>query len=220
MELKNNNGEDSLKEFRYFGQQIVETASLFYSRGWLFGTSGNLSAVINESPLRIAITGSGLHKGKLDLSGLIVIDGEGSVISGDRKVSSEADLHIAVIKHMHAGSVFHTHSVWSTMLSRRYLKDGGIVLHGYEMLKGLDNVRTHDHSEWIPVIENSQDMKTLSVRVTGLLKEHPEIHGFMLSGHGLYTWGKTPAEAERHVEVIEFLLEVHGRTLAGTGNIS
>ncbi|MCL4341867.1 MAG: methylthioribulose 1-phosphate dehydratase [Candidatus Thermoplasmatota archaeon] len=219
MEFKNSSGEDPLKNFGYFGQQIVDAASFFYSRGWLYGTSGNLSAVINTSPLRIAITGSGLNKGKLDLSGLIVIDGDGNVISGDRKVSSEADLHITVIKEMHAGSVFHTHSVWSTILSRRYLNNGGIVMHGYEMLKGLDKVGTHEHSEWIPIIENSQDMKSLSASVTGILRAHPEVHGFLLSGHGLYTWGKTAEEAERHVEVIEFLLEVYGRTMASTGNI-
>lgn len=220
MELKNNSRKESQKDFQYFGQQIVDTASTFYSRGWLYGTSGNLSAVISESPLRIAITGSGLHKGKLDLSGLIEIDGEGKVINGTGKVSSEADLHIAVIREMHAGSVFHTHSVWSTILSRRYLKEEGIVFNGYEMLKGLANVATHEHSEWIPIVENSQNMKTLSVTITELLREHPEIHGFMLSGHGLYTWGRTMAEAERHVEVIEFLLEVYGRTMTGTGNIS
>ncbi|WP_393971414.1 methylthioribulose 1-phosphate dehydratase [Oxyplasma meridianum] len=219
MELEDNEKKDSLKNFRSFGQQIVDTASVFYRRGWLFGTSGNLSAVINETPLQIAITGSGLNKGKIDLSGLIVIDVNGNVISGNKKVSSEADLHIAVIREMHAGSVFHTHSVWSTMLSKRYLKDGGILIRGYEMLKGLNNVGTHEHSEWIPIIENSQDMKTLSATVTSILRQHPEVHGFMLSGHGLYTWGKTPEEAERHVEVIEFLLEVYGRGNAGTDNI-
>jgi methylthioribulose-1-phosphate dehydratase len=219
LELKNNGKDESLKDFRHFGQHIIETASAFYSRGWLFGTSGNLSAVINESPLRIAITGSGLNKGKLDLSDMIIIDDDGNVISGNRKVSSEADLHIAVIREMHAGSVFHTHSVWSTIISRRFMKDGGIVIHGYEMLKGLDNVGTHEHSEWIPIIENSQDMKTLSAVVTGILREHPEVHGFMLSGHGLYTWGKTMADAERHVEVIEFMLEVYGMTMTGTDNI-
>ena len=34
------------------------------------------------------------------------------------------------------------------------------------------------------------------------------IYGFLLAGHGLYTWGKTIAEAKRHIEVLEFLFEV------------
>jgi methylthioribulose-1-phosphate dehydratase len=33
----------------------------------------------------------------------------------------------------------------------------------------------------------------------------------LLRGHGLYTWGSDLAEAKRHVEILEFLLEVVGR---------
>ena len=44
-----------------------------------------------------------------------------------------------------------------------------------------------------------------------LLLTDPRAHAFLLRGHGLYTWGETIADAERHVEIIEFLLEVIGR---------
>jgi methylthioribulose-1-phosphate dehydratase len=30
----------------------------------------------------------------------------------------------------------------------------------------------------------------------------------LLKAHGLYTWGADVAEARRHVEILEFLLEV------------
>jgi len=33
----------------------------------------------------------------------------------------------------------------------------------------------------------------------------------LLRGHGLYTWGRGLDEAERHTEILEFLLEVIGR---------
>jgi methylthioribulose-1-phosphate dehydratase len=33
--------------------------------------------------------------------------------------------------------------------------------------------------------------------------------------HGLYTWGRDLNEARRHVEILEFLLEVTGRTASG-----
>ena len=35
--------------------------------------------------------------------------------------------------------------------------------------------------------------------------------GFLLRGHGLYTWGDDLAQARRHVEILEFLLETSGR---------
>jgi ribulose-5-phosphate 4-epimerase/fuculose-1-phosphate aldolase len=45
----------------------------------------------------------------------------------------------------------------------------------------------------------------------------PPFHGFLLSGHGLYTWGRDLAEARRHIEIHEFLFEVVGRTRAMPG---
>jgi methylthioribulose-1-phosphate dehydratase len=85
-------------------------------------------------------------------------------------------------------------------------------MEGYEMLKGLEGVSTHEHREWLPVIENSQDMIMLSGSVEETLKKHPDAHGFLLRRHGLYTWGKDLSEAKRHIEILEFLLEVTGRT--------
>jgi len=110
-----------------------------------------------------------------------------------------------------AGSVLHTHSVWSTILSERHLGDKGLAITGYEMLKGLEGVHTHEHREWIPIVENDQDMPRLTARVHDVLQTEPAAHAFLISGHGLYTWGRTIAEAERHVEILEFLLEAQGR---------
>jgi methylthioribulose-1-phosphate dehydratase len=76
------------------------------------------------------------------------------------------------------------------------------------MLKGLEGVRTHKHREWLPILENSQDMRELAEKVTTTLRETPGIHGFLLREHGLYTWGASLQEAKRHVEILEFLMEV------------
>ena len=85
---------------------------------------------------------------------------------------------------------------------------GGIEIHGYEMLKGLEGVRTHEHREWLPILENSQEMTELSGVVSKMLRENRGVHGFLLREHGLYTWGATLHEAKRHVEILEFLMEV------------
>ena len=80
------------------------------------------------------------------------------------------------------------------------------------MLKGLEGVRTHEHTEWLPIIDNSQDMPALAEAVSTTLSEHKEAHGFLLRRHGLYSWGDTLAQAKRHIEILEFLLETMGRT--------
>jgi methylthioribulose-1-phosphate dehydratase len=79
------------------------------------------------------------------------------------------------------------------------------------MLKGLEGVKTHEHREWLPIFENSQDIPALAVQVEEMLSQNPNAHGFLLRAHGLYTWGNDPAQARRHVEILEFLLEVTGR---------
>jgi methylthioribulose-1-phosphate dehydratase len=48
--------------------------------------------------------------------------------------------------------------------------------------------------------------------VSATLDRYPEAHAFLLRRHGLYTWGETLADAERHVEILEFLFETVGRT--------
>jgi methylthioribulose-1-phosphate dehydratase len=188
---------------------LVEIGRNFYSRGWVLGTSGNFSAVTNRDPLRLAITASGVDKGNLLPSHILEIDHEGKVIAGEGKPSDETKLHLTVIRVRGANAVLHTHSVWSTILSLKH--EGSLDIEGYEMLKGLSGVRTHEHVERLPIIDNSQDMTALARTLEETLKRHPDSHGFLLRGHGLYTWGESLSEARRHIEIFEFLLEITGR---------
>ena len=180
----------------------------FYARGWVLGTSGNFSAVLTREPLRLAITPTGLDKSKLRPTHFLEIDRAANVVRGHGCPSAETLLHLAIVRCREAAAVLHTHSVWSTVLSDAHARHGGIALEGYEMLKGLEGVRTHQHREWLPIFENSQDMVELGEHVSQMLREQPGIHGFLLRGHGLYTWGAGLHEAKRHVEILEFLMEV------------
>jgi len=187
---------------------LAEIGKGFYARGWVLGTSGNFSAVISREPLRLAITSTGLDKGSLTSAQFLEVDDAVNVVRGDGRPSAEALLHVAISRGVGAGAVLHTHSVWSTVLSGSHSTLGGIALEGYEMLKGLEGVLTHKHREWLPILENSQDMVKLAERVSKTLRESPVIHGFLLKEHGLYTWGAGLQEAKRHVEILEFLMEV------------
>jgi methylthioribulose-1-phosphate dehydratase len=189
--------------------ELVKAGRRFDARGWVLGTSGNFSAVVSRDPLRLAITRSGSHKGALTADDILELDGTGALIAGHGAPSAETRLHLELVASTGAAAVLHTHSIWSTFLSDQL--PGGFDIVGYEMLKGLAGVRTHEHREWIPVLENDQDMDRLALEVRRTLDEHPDVHAFLLHRHGLYTWGNTVPEAIRHVEILEFLLESVGR---------
>ena len=211
------------REFHEIASQLAEIARGFYGRGWALGTSGNFSAVTSRDPLRLAITASGIDKGSITAEQIVQIGEDGDVVRADslapegpQRPSAEARLHLIASRDLGAGAVFHTHSVWGTLLSEAHAADGGMSLEGFEMLKGLSGVSTHRHREWLPILENSQDYRALGRSVEAALQSHPEAHGFLLRRHGLYTWGRDMQEAKRHVEILEFLLEVQGRTRAAT----
>jgi methylthioribulose-1-phosphate dehydratase len=201
-------GKPKRADFFKLASQLAEVGRAFYARGWALGTSGNFSAVVSRAPLRLVITSTGLDKGWLTPAHFLEIDEATKVARGDGRPSAEALLHVAIVGGLGAGAVLHTHSVWSTVLSGAHASHGGLALEGYEMLKGLEGVKTHKHREWLPILENSQDMEDLAGRVTTTLRQNPGLHGFLLREHGLYTWGASLPEAKRHVEILEFLMEV------------
>ena len=193
--------------------RFAEIGRRFDARGWVLGTSGNFSVVLDRDPLRLAITASGAAKGDLTAEQIIKIDDAGRVIgSAKGQPSAEARLHVEIANVRGAGAVLHTHSMWSTLLSDRHADAGGLAIEGFEMLKGLEGVKTHEHSEWIPVLANDQDMTRLAGAVRDALGRHPASHAFLLRRHGMYTWGETLSQAVRHVEIVEFLLEAVART--------
>lgn len=200
--------------FPEIASRLSAIARGFHARGWLLGTSGNLSAVVQREPLRLAMSPSGVDKGELEPEQLLSIDDNAQIVSRHSgKASDECLLHLRIVKERGAGAVLHTHSIWNTILSDLYAAEGGVRIEGYEMLKGLQGVRTHEHSEWLPIIENSQDMPALAESIAQTLNKHKAAHGLLLRRHGLYAWGETLAQAKRHIEIFEFLLETMGRSL-------
>ena len=195
----------------------------FHGRGWSLGTSSNYSIVLSRDPFRLLITASGKDKGRLSVDDFVVVDEHGNQVdsTGEGKPSAETLLHVVASRRPTVGAVLHTHSVWATCLSDLYHQQGSLTIQGYEMLKGLEGVKTHEHEQRIRIFPNTQDIAVLSIELDKLLAtSEPELrYGFLLRKHGLYTWGKDLTEARRHVEILEFLFEAIGRRLSLTQNV-
>lgn len=209
--------EQNMSESARFSKQsddLADAGREFYRRGWVLGTSGNFSKLLSRDPMRIGITASGLEKGNLDETSFLELDEKGETVGGSGKPSAETSIHLTIYRAIPTvGSVLHTHSVWGTILADLFSEQGAIEIEGYEMLKGLSGVTTHDHVEIVPIVANSQDYVQLAEEIENVLAEHPDIHGIYLHRHGLYTWGESVSEARRHIEIFEFLFEVVGRSI-------
>ena len=201
----NMDGPEALKS------EIVRISHMFYQRGWSLATSSNFSARI--APDRILITASGKDKGTLTPADVLETTLDGAT-SGNLKPSAETPLHCALYRFdAEIGAILHTHSTFTTTISSLPDLKAPLMIQNYEMLKAFRDVSTHRHTELVPVFPNEQNMNILSHTVLGYLENNRSLHGFLIAGHGLYAWGKDLAEALRHTEAFEFLLECEYRKM-------
>ena len=98
-------------------EKIVEYGQEMLKRGLTAGTFGNLS-IYNEKENLFAISPSGMDYFKTDASDVVVMTLDGEKADGDRKPSSEVDMHrIFYQKRPGIKSVVHTHPRYATTLA-------------------------------------------------------------------------------------------------------
>lgn len=189
--------------------ELISLIHDFYQKGWAPATSTNYSFRQPETGM-FTISRSGVDKSAFQAADLMTVDAEGRPIDGFQhlKPSAETLLHTMVYRLFpEVQVVLHTHTVANTVLSRRFEKKGAIRLEGYELLKAVGYITTHDTFIDLPVFSNAQDMPVLSAYIEQFLQENADpVPGFLLAGHGMYAWGASIFEAKRNTEALEFLL--------------
>lgn len=191
------------EEFSTLAEQLIDAGRLIDARGWVPATSGNFSARLQDGT--IAITVSGRHKGRLGPEDIMPVDAEGRSLDG-RKPSAETLLHTALYRRFdEIRCVLHPHSI-NAMLAARLHPDG-LVLENYELLKALDGIDTHESRVIVPVFANDQNIERLAGEVDRRLARTGPAHAYLIDGHGLYTWGRSVADALRHLEALDYLFE-------------
>ncbi|MFZ0255013.1 MAG: methylthioribulose 1-phosphate dehydratase [Gammaproteobacteria bacterium] len=195
-------------EFRQRAAELIEAGRTLYARGMVPATSGNFSARLSSGALAITVSGS--HKGRLRDTDIMRVNAEGRSLNG-RRPSAETLLHVQVYRHFpEVRAVLHPHSVNATLLSR--LHSQHLVLQGYELLKAFPGVDTHACEVVVPNFANDQDIARLAGEVAAYMESNAPVYGYLIAGHGFYTWGESVDDALRHVEAFEFLFECELRT--------
>ncbi|MFL0731353.1 MAG: methylthioribulose 1-phosphate dehydratase [Prochlorococcus sp.] len=187
-------------------EALSDTIRYLHQRGWCDGTGGNFSLVLRKDPLRLLMAPSGIEKRDIAAEQLIEVNSKGCVTRGKGIASAETDMHLEIIKQTTAKAVLHTHSITGTWLSNYHKNNRELKIEGWEMLKGLRGINSHSTSISLPILFNSQNLTKLSKSAGMLISDAP--HGLLVAGHGLYAWGESLEEARRHIEILEFLLEL------------
>ena len=185
--------------------EIIEAGRFLYARGWSPATSSNYSTRLSAS--QALLTVSGKHKGQLGPDDVLATDLAGNSLEPGKKPSAETLLHTQLYSwRPEIGAVLHTHSVNATVLSRLTPSDS-IEFEDYELQKAFSGVSTHESRVLVPIFDNDQDIARLAAKVQPWLEAHPDCVGYLIRGHGLYTWGARMSDALRQIEAFEFLFE-------------
>ncbi len=186
-------------------EQIIQAGRFLYARGWSPATSSNYSARLSTN--QVLLTVSGKHKGQLDKEDILATDLQAHSLEPNKKPSAEALLHTQLYNwQANIQAVLHTHSVNATVLSR-IEQSAAIEFTDYELQKAFAGISSHEQPLLVPIFANDQDMPRLAQKVQTWLDNHPDCQGYLIRGHGLYTWGASMADALRQIEAFEFLLE-------------
>ena len=192
--------------------EIIEAGRFLYARGWSPATSSNYSTRLSAS--QALLTVSGKHKGQLGPDDVLATDLAGNSLEPGKKPSAETLLHTQLYSwRAGIGAVLHTHSVNATVLSRLTPGDS-IEFEDYELQKAFSGVSTHESRVLVPIFDNDQDIARLAAKVQPWLEAHPDCVGYLIRGHGLYTWGARMSDALRQIEAFEFLFECELKTRA------
>lgn len=189
---------------RLLARRLARVARGFWRRGWMLGTSGNLSARLDGLEPRFVVTASGRHKGRLGPRDFLIVGSDGVPVEPlAGSPSAETAIHMAVYARVpQTAAVFHVHAPYATWISDT--EAPAVELRDFEMQKGLGQSGPFGALR-VPVLPNHPQAEAIAARL------EPELHGacpgVLIRNHGLYAWGPSLEAAERHVEIFEFLFQ-------------
>ncbi len=188
--------------------ELTQIIHSFHKKGWSPATSTNYSFRHESDLSRIYVSRSGVDKSQFTENDFIEVDFNGKPFPAFEgiKPSAETLIHCKLYELFpEMMCIVHSHSVYSVLHSS--VNNYEVYFEGYEVLKGFEGIKTHETKVELPIFDNDQDME----RFCTLLNENINrltIPAFIMRKHGTYAWGKSIAEAKRHLETAEYLLEV------------
>jgi methylthioribose-1-phosphate isomerase/methylthioribulose-1-phosphate dehydratase len=193
------------------GAELARISRALYARGWMEGTSGNLSVRLPGG--LAAVTPSGRSKGALSAEQMVAVDvatGEVRHAVGTRP-SAETAIHLALYRSFpDCGAVVHAHIPHGAAVSSRVALAGAdsASFDQYEIIKGLGG--PHPEQVTVPVFANWADVPRIAEDIGRHYRDAASpVPVLLIAHHGATTWGPDLETARNRLECLELLCQQH-----------
>jgi L-fuculose-phosphate aldolase len=175
-------------------REIVRYGRWLYRLGFVPGTSGNLSARLDEE--RLLATPTGVSKFLIRGADLVVVDLDGNQLSGTRKVTSEIGMHLAIYRQRQdVEAVIHSHPPIATAfacagraLDEMFCQEAVMTLGSVPLAEYATTGTDEVAESLIPFISGHE--------------------AILLANHGAVTYGQSLFDAFQKMETLEHLAHI------------
>ena len=193
---------------RHERDMLVEMGRRLWQRGFVAANDGNLSARLNDGS--ILVTPTGMSKGFLDASDLVLVSAEGERLKGEGVATTELGMHLAVYRaRQDVCAVVHAHPPRATAFAASGTPLDADFLP--EAVLALGKVPTAPYG--------TPSTMELVQAIEPFLPDH---NALLLQNHGAVTFGHTIREAYFRMETLEHTARIalEARRLGGPEPLS
>ena len=179
-------------------------------------TWGNVSGIDREKGLYV-IKPSGVPYDELKPSDMVVVNLKGEVVEGDYNPSSDTPTHTYLYNHFpKIGGIVHTHSPWAVSFAAAKLDIPAMnTTHADTFFTDIPAANALTKEEIEEDYEGNTG-KTIVKTFEERGMDYEATPGTLVSQHGPFTWGPTPAKAVYNAKVLEVVAEEDFHTMQMT----
>jgi L-ribulose-5-phosphate 4-epimerase len=205
---------ESLREqVLYANQEIARRGLAPHTFGNASGIDRSDTARSGRGPL-VVIKPSGVDYASLTPADLVVTDIRGNIVEGSLNPSSDLDTHTLLYREFpQIGGIVHTHSEFATSWAQ-----------AGRSIPCLGTTHADYFHGPVPVTEplTAEEVSEAYVRNTGAVivrlfrlgsLDPVAVPGVLVAGHAPFAWGKDPAEAVEHADVLEYIARLAFRSV-------
>jgi L-ribulose-5-phosphate 4-epimerase len=196
-------------------EQVLHANQEIARRGLAPHTFGNASGVDRSGtePL-VVIKPSGVDYAALKPADLVITDLDGKIVEGTLRPSSDLGTHTLLYREFpQIGGIVHTHSEFATSWAQACRPIPCLGTTHADYFHGPVPVTIPLTAQQVSeaYVLNTGVVIVQRFRSEGL--DPVAIPGVLVAGHAPFAWGKSPAEAVEHADVLEYIARLAFRTV-------